>query len=328
MFDSAWSDADANPGPALRECLTAAAAAPSIHNTQPWLFRLRGDTVDVLADRRRQLATLDPDGREMFVSIGAAVFNLRVALRAHGREPVVRLMPDPDEPDLAARVSFPRAAAPPGVALALADAIPRRHTNRRPFADRPVPFGTLEELTAAATAEGAALLVVDPPLRDGVLSLTRTAENRMRTDPRYRAELAAWTTPGGVGRRDGVPRQAFGPRDQLGAVPLRDFALGHGAPTATVAFEPEPTLILLFTTGDSPADWLRAGAALQRVLLTATLRGLAATPLSQLVEVPRLRALLADTTSGQVVQTVLRIGYPTKPALPTPRRPVEELLLT
>jgi hypothetical protein len=172
------------------------------------------------------------------------------------------------------------------------------------------------------------LLVVDPPLRDGVLSLTRTGENRMRTDPRYRAELAAWTTPGGVGRRDGVPRQAFGPRDQLGAVPLRDFALGHGAPTATVAFEPEPTLILLFTTGDTPADWLRAGAALQRVLLTATLRGLAATPLSQLVEVPKLRALLADTTSGQVVQTVLRIGYPTTPALPTPRRPVEELLLT
>jgi len=125
-----------------------------------------------------------------------------------------------------------------------------------------------------------------------------------------------------------VPRQAFGPRDRTGAVPVRDFALGHGAPSAAVAFEAEPTIVLLFTPGDTPADWLRAGAALQRVLLTATLYGLAATPLSQLLEVPKLRALLTDSLTGQVVQTVLRIGYPTTPALPTPRRPLEEVLVT
>lgn len=83
----------------------------------------------------------------------------------------------------------------------------------------------------------------------------------MKADPQYRAELASWTTPGGVGRRDGVPRQAFGPRDENAAIPLRDFALGHGDPTAVVDFEPDPTLVLLFTAGDGPADWMRAGAA-------------------------------------------------------------------
>jgi len=327
MTESAWCAPDGTPGPALRECLLAATAAPSIHNTQPWLFRLRGDTVDVLVDRRRQLHLLDPDGREMFVSVGAATFNLRVAVRAHGREALVRLTPDPAEPDLAARVTIGRAA--PGLpAYALAGAIPRRHTNRRPFADKPVPHGTIEELAAAATAEGATLLIADPALRDGVLSLTRTAENRMRTNPRYRAELAAWTTPGGFGRREGVPREAFGPRDTYAALPLRDFALGHGAPTAVVAFEPDPTVVLLFTALDAPADWLRAGAALQRVLLTGTLRGLAATPLSQLSEIPALRRLLTDTATGQVVQTVLRIGYATTPARPTPRRALEEVIVT
>lgn len=79
--------------------------------------------------------------------------------------------------------------------------------------------------------------------------------------------------------------------------------------------------------GDSPADWLTAGVALQRVLLTATLRGLAATPLSQIVEIPRLRTLLADSLTGQVVQTVLRIGYPTTPARPTARRPLHQTVL-
>jgi len=327
MRGPSWYEPDGTPGPALLECLRAAVAAPSIHNTQPWRFRLRGDIIDVFADRRRQLTTIDSHGREMFVSVGAAVFNLRLALRAQGRDPRVRLVPDPAEPDMAARVTIDRASPAPRSAKVLAEAIGRRHTNRRPFADKPLPYGTMEELTGAATAEHATLLPVDPALRAGVLSLTRTAENRMRTDPRYRAELAAWTTPGGIGRRDGVPRQAFGPRDTDSALPLRDFALGHGTPTATVAFEPEPTLILLFTAGDAPADWLRAGAALQRVLLTATVRGLAATPLSQLLEVPKLRALLADSATGQVVQTVLRIGYPTTPALPTPRRPLAEVLL-
>jgi hypothetical protein len=124
------------------------------------------------------------------------------------------------------------------------------------------------------------------------------------------------------------PRLAFGPRDLHAALPLRDFALGTGAPTTTVTFEPDPTLILLFTTGDAPAHWLRAGAALQRVLLTATLRGLAATPLSQLLEVPKLRALLADSITGEVVQTVLRIGYPTTLAPATPRRAIEDVIVT
>jgi nitroreductase len=328
MGETSWYESDGTPAPALLDCLRAAAAAPSIHNTQPWLFRPRGNAVDVLVDRRRQLTVLDPDGREMLVSVGAAVFNLRVAVRAHAGGSRVRLLPDPAEPDLAATLDIDRAVPESEAARALAAAIPLRHTNRRPFADRPVPYGTMEELAGAATAEAATLLAVDPVLRSGIFSLTRNAENRMRSNPRYRAELAAWTTPGGVGRQDGVPRQAFGPRDPHVAIPLRDFALGHGFPTATVAFEPEPTLILLFTAGDTPADWLRAGAALQRVLLTATLRGLAATPLSQLLEIPRLRVLLDDTATGQVVQTVLRIGYPTTPALPTPRRLLTELIVT
>src|SRR5215211_1824241 len=104
MAESSWYDWDTGPGPQLRECLVAATAAPSIHNTQPWLFRLYGGTVDVLVDRRRQLATLDPQGREMLVSVGAAVFNLRVAVRANGRSARVRLMPDRSQPDLVARV--------------------------------------------------------------------------------------------------------------------------------------------------------------------------------------------------------------------------------
>jgi nitroreductase len=295
MAELDWFTASGEPGPVLLDCLTAATAAPSIHNTQPWLFRVgdgrTGATVDVLADHRRRLTVLDPDGREMYVSVGAAMFNLRVATSAAGRPSTVRLAP---EPDVAARLTLGSQAEPSRAARALAGAIPRRHTNRRPFADVPVPLATMEELSDAATAEGATLLTVGPELRDGVLSLTRTADNRMRANPDYLAELAAWTTPPGTGRRDGVPRHAFGPRATDASVPMRDLGLGHGAPTGTVGFEPDPTIVVLYSPDDTVADWLRAGAALQRLWLTATLRGLAVTPITQLTEIGKLRSLLAD----------------------------------
>jgi hypothetical protein len=255
------------------------------------------------------------------------VFNLRVALRAHGFEPFVELGPDPVQPDLAARVRVTTAADVSPAARKLAEAITRRHTNRRPFEARPVPDRVLDELARAAEAERAWLLVADDVLRDGVLSLTRTAETRLRGNQRYRAEIAAWTTPGGVGRRDGVPREALGPRSTDAALPLRDFAVDRGIPTTSVDFEPNPTVLLLLTRDDTETDWLRAGEALQRVLLTATVHGLAATPLSQMTEIPPLRSLLADQATGQVVQTVLRVGYPTASTRPTPRRELDEVIV-
>lgn len=314
------------PDSDLREGVLAATAAPSVHNTQPWLFRLRADGVDVFVDRRRQLPTLDPDGREMYISVGAAVFNLRVALRARGWRTDARFAPL-QALDFAAQVDVRGAVDVTAAARALASAIPRRHTNRRPFADMEVPAEVMGELVRAAAAEGGELVFTEGTLRHGVISLTRTADKRQRQRVAYLAELAEWTTPGGVGRQDGVPRQAFGPRVRDAALPLRDLGFATGAPSVAVEFEAEPTIALLYSAGDEPADWLRIGAALQRVWLTATLRGLAATPLTQLTEIPRLRALLADSAADRAVQSVLRIGYPTSGAAATPRRGLDEVII-
>ncbi len=329
---------DVVPEETLRTCLLAATAAPSIHNTQPWLLRVRRGAVEVLVDHRRHLRSLDPSGREMYVSVGAAAHNLVLALRARGWAAQIELNPRDTTTllddrlasfaDVAARVVVVRPAPVAQTVRALAEAIPRRRTNRRPFANRPVPPAVLAEIAAAAGAEGARMLVADTALRQAVLSLTRTAERRQREDPDYLPELQRWTTGGGPGRRDGVPRHALGPRAADAALPLRDFAIAHGAPTTIVEFERDPTIAVLLTSGDRPADWLSAGMALQSVLLTATVAGLAATPLSQLTEIPALRDLLTDTDTGDKVQTVLRVGYALHPAAPTPRRGLDEVLVT
>ena len=321
------------PDETVQACLRAAMAAPSVHNTQPWAFRMRRGELEVLVDHRRHLPTLDPDGRELYVSVGAAVYTLWLALRAHGWDAEVELVPGGLEAlgggaaQVAARVVVLRAAPVPASVHRLAAAIPRRHTNRRPFAEHKPPADLLDELARAAAGEGGQLLVADTPLRQAVLSLTRTAERRQRENPDYLPELRRWTTAGAPARRDGVPRQALGPRSTDGALPLRDFGIGHGLPASIVDFEADPTIALLLTDGDTPAHWLRAGMALQAVLLTATVRGLAATPLSQLTEVAALRDLLSDTAGAPVVQTVLRLGYALHPAVATPRRDLTEVLL-
>ncbi len=147
----------------------------------------------------------------------------------------------------------------------------------------------------------------------------------LRRDPGYRAELTAWTTADPA-RGDGVPRAAFGPWDALETLPLRDFGLTRPTELRRSAhFEARPTLVVLSTAGDTPEQWLRAGQALERVLLTATVRGLATTPMSQPMEVPRLRELLAAADSGKAPQVVLRIGYGPASAA-SPRRPLADAL--
>jgi nitroreductase len=310
----------------LRECLEAAIAAPSIHNTQPWRFRLRNGVVDVLIDRRRRLATVDPYARELHLSVGAALLNLRVAILAHGRQPLTWLFPRAAAPDLVARVVLGPGLHASDTVRQLARAIPRRHTNRRPFADVPVARPVLAELRDAARAEGGLLTIADPVQRDAVLSLVRAAEHRWFARPDYWTELAAWTLAA-TGRTDGVPPEAFGPWSAAESVPLRDFGLLQPVRRRRVAqFEQAPTIAVLSAPGDSPTAWVRAGQALERVLLTATVRGLANTPLTQPLEIPELRDLLADPSSGQSPHAILRLGYgPACP--PSPRRPLNDVLI-
>jgi nitroreductase len=311
--------------PVLRDCLRAAVAAPSIHNTQPWRFRPRRDGVDVFADQTRRLDVIDPGGREVVISVGAALLNLRVAILARGRAPLTRIMPDPEDPDHIARVSFGPPVPISDTVRLLNQAIPRRHTNRRPFAESAVPSQVLDELVTAAEIEGGRLAVADAGARDAVLSLVRLAERRERSEPRYWRELREWTSQS-PHRRDGVPPEAFGPWSALETVPIRDFGLIEPARQRRVAiFEKEPTIAVLYSRADSRRQWVLAGQALERTLLTATVRGLATTLMTQPLEIPHLRDLLTDPESGLVPQVIVRFGYGPASA-PTPRRPLEEVV--
>jgi nitroreductase len=310
----------------IDQLLQAAAAAPSMHNTQPWRFRVKhaSRTIELRADPARQLPHADPGGRAVHIACGAALFNLRLAAGAAGWQASVQLLPDPGTPLLLATVRLGGRYRAGEAERELHAAIEGRHTNRQPFSSRPVPPGVLAELTEAARLEGAILHVLDHGEAMRVLHLAADAEQDQLADPGYRDELARWA--GGQRDREGIPDSALGPRSPEGSAPVRDFTPGPRSQPARYAwFETTPQLAVLSMRSGAKADWLRAGQALQRVLLTATARGIATSPLTQPLET-RDAWLVRDPRSGiEQPQMILRLGYGL-PQSPAPRRPISDIL--
>ena len=306
--------------------LTAATAAPSIHNTQPWTFHFSDGTIEVRADRSRQLTHVDPAGRNLLISCGAALLNLRVAIEHLGYHSDVHLLPDPADPDRLALVRLVPGRSRHGMVGAMLDAIPMRHTNRWPFEDRAVPDSVMSSLREAASAEGAFMHVVtDAFERSRIVDLLHIGELERDLDPTLAAEAAQWT---GVeaDRSDGVPGYALGPLAADPNAATRDLRRGKPVPgRAREHYESAPLLGVLQTRSDDPENWLIAGQALQRVLLTATIEGLATSFVNQAIEQPSLRWLVRDPADPPGhAQMVVRFGYGTQ-GPPTPRRPLSDV---
>ncbi|WP_409332739.1 Acg family FMN-binding oxidoreductase [Trujillonella humicola] len=308
---------------ALEEAADLARLAPSVHNTQPGRLALRDDRLELHADRTRQLVTLDPAGRALAQSVGAALFNARVALAAAGWAAAVVRLPDPADPDLLAVVR-PVEGAPDPALAALAGAVRERHTNRRAFSGEEVPDELVRVLSRAVAAEGAELVPVrSEPHRQLVARLTQQADAVQNADPAYRAELRRWTTRT-PGEGDGVPAAVVPHVDgrQHDDLPLRDFdSAGSGALPAETRSTGRQTIVLLASHRDDQHAWVRAGEALERLLLELTRAGWVAGPLTQAVEVPLTRTQLRLALTWDAhPQNLLRIGR-AAPTAATPRRP-------
>jgi nitroreductase len=312
---------------ALEVVIATAARAPSVHNTQPWRFRVTEDTIELYADPARRLNVLDPSGRDMVISCGAALFGLRLAVRRAGFRPVAEILPRWPALDPLARVRLGAAAAVGPAERQMTTAVWLRHTHRGPFAPEPLPAGLLSAMRRDAEAEAAALLVVGRgPRLAGVRRLVETAERRQAGDPALVAETSAWTH--GADARDGVPARAFPARAAAGPHRLRqrDFDLARGVGTLTTDGRPAPATVVLLTAGDDPAHWLRAGQALHRMLLRAATGWVFGSLHSQPLEVASIReALRARLGVAGAPQMVMQLGRAHTTAL-TWRRPVADVL--
>jgi hypothetical protein len=311
----------------LLEVLDAARRAPSAHNTQPWRFGLTDAAIHLRADRIRALPVNDPHDRELTVSCGAALASIEVAAAARAWRTATERFPEPADPDLFAvvRLAGPAASTASSAERTLDAAIATRHTYRGHFAGDPLPEGLGARLQEVARQAGVALVALDAPAeREDLAAAVTEADRAQFGDPRWRRELAVWTHPDRRG--DGMP---LPPGSALGT---RLVPTAPGEPVDEV--DPDrslvleaPAVVVLATEGDRPEAWLAAGAALQRVLLTAAAAGVMASYLNQACQVATARAGVRYLIGGELhPQAILRLGVPARQVGRTDRRPLGELL--
>ena len=337
-YDAAWrvdeNDLAANAAPAdkLRFALRYAVLAPSSHNTQPWRFIVDGETATLNADRLRALPVADPYDRELIISCGAALLNLRVALSHFGLAYSITLFPSPADPDTLASVRLVPGGHIDASLAPLFGAITARTTTRLPFSEEPVASAVRERLVQAGEAEGAEIACVHTSdARVRLAEWVAEADRRQFDDPRFRRELAGWIHSSR--RDDGMPAYAEGVSTLLDfATPLvslaiRTFDIGGGVAAAHQALATGSPLIVCIATGadDAPA-WLAAGQALERLLLTGVCEGLTASYLNQPIEVEALRERLRTMLKiDGAPQLLLRMGRGPRVAH-APRRPLEDVV--
>lgn len=224
-------------GDEVVEAVLAAGAAPSVHNSQPWLFSVTGDHLVLSADPDRALWVCDPTARALYISCGAALFNTQVAFRNLGYRPRVQQLPHSEYPFTVLAVIDAACGRPPSPAeRELYDALWNRHINRAPFSDEPVPEPVLARLRQAADHERASLRVLQGRDTERVLTLAEQAGQQLSADRAHQAELRRWIACRGA---EGIPVEALPLRPDRKPSPVRDADFLCAAPEqrARVAYE-------------------------------------------------------------------------------------------
>ncbi|WP_054812637.1 Acg family FMN-binding oxidoreductase [Nocardia arizonensis] len=310
----------------VRAALALAVRAPSVHNTQPWQWRVGDTTVHLYADEERALGHTDPDRRDLLISCGAALHHFRVAARSFGWHTVVHRFPNRDDRGHLAAIEFVR-VTPTADVVGLARAIENRRTDRRKPTSWEVPEGFISAMSAAGADEGA--MVTEIPgggARVRLVEAFRTAAATHRADPGYQDELARWS--GRHADSEGVPaRNAV-----LAADPLtREFHASTLTEAVLRDLDDDGTLLLVHTGSDDELSRLRAGEATSAVLLSATVFGLATCPLTEPLELPGTRELVrSDVLSDSgFPQLIVRVGWAATTATEiaaTPRRALADVV--
>ncbi len=341
-----WDDwRTASRGPL--DLVRAAILAANPHNSQPWLFHVTQTQIDLFADRRRNLGTVDPFLREMHIGLGCALENLGLAAPANGYTTQVTLLPDASDETLVARVGLTPGSAP---VSDLYNVIPQRHTNRYPYdTDRKVASVALDALDAVNDDPDVRVFwYSSADMRQQVGNLLVEAAHASVSDKAQDGDTARWwraTWQDIQQHRDGITLDAAGLPDLTRAIAKMLPPVSQEQQDSSFLQNTAEQVktagafgLLAVHNGQDRKQQLGAGRVWERMHLWATREGLAMQPLNQVVERAAREVVLLNTphfgTSLQTLvgdpawQTLLafRVGYSTHEGLRSPRRGVNEVV--
>ncbi len=312
----------------IENAVRLACRAPSLYNTQPWLWVADGGRVDLFLDPSR-VVHADRSMREAHIGCGGVLEHLRVAMAAAGWITNVDRFPDPDNPAHLARLEFAPADGVTDHQRRRADAILKRRTDRLPFFAPPDWESFEPLLRSTVDADVVRLDALPEEMRPRLAEAAELTESLRLYDSAYHSELDWWTAP--FEMSEGIPYSSLvsaAESDRVGV--NRHFPFTRNLERRAGVSRDYSKILMLSTDGDGPSDALACGEALSTVLLECTMAGLATCPVAHLTELSVSRELLAALTGHtDLPQVLIRVGV--APALdaappPTPRRPLSDVL--
>ncbi|WP_019971553.1 Acg family FMN-binding oxidoreductase [Mycobacterium sp. 141] len=312
----------------IKDAVTLACRAPSMHNSQPWRWVAAGRTVELFVDPDRAPRHADTSGREALISCGAVLDHFRVAMAAAGWTTNVDRFPNPNDLHHLASLDFSPLGFVTDGHRRRADAILLRRTDRLPFAAPPDWESVEPRLRSSVNAELVRVDVVRDDLRAELAEASALTESLRLYDSSYHAELEWWTSD--FSGREGIPHSSLVSAAESDRVDVgRTFPVTHHRERRREVGEDHSKIMVLSTYDDTHDAMLQCGEMLSAVLLDATLAGLATCTLTHITELPASRQIVA-TLIGQPTtpQVLIRIGLvPSLDDVPpaTPRRPVNEV---
>ena len=315
----------------LEFLLRYAILAPSGHNTQPWMFRIVDEGIEVFADYSRRLPEIDPDDRELLMSVGAAITNLRAAAAHFGFESTVLYTRPSREGAPAALVALRETSDPDTSLASLFGAITRRRTSRSVFDGQPIEPGALSRICDVAEEHPEFIHLLLPRDRPFVAELVADADRRQMENVELRRELSEWVRPSNADATDGMHAEAFGIPEifaPAAAAVVRRLNFGNLLARRDTALVESTPMIVVITSADDPVALLESGEILERLLLTTTAAGLQYAFINQPVQVAALRDRLSPVMrSPHPAQVLVRVGYGPAVEGTMPRREVAEVIL-
>jgi hypothetical protein len=325
-----WDFWRSNAGRGALRVASGAILAASPYDTQPWLFRLGANRIEVIADEKRHLGDLDPYRREFYMGLGCAIENACVAAPSQGLNARVALLPNGPSAAPAAVLEFESTAA----ALDRhRGAIASRRTHRGPYQrNRPIETAALDGLISQAAASDVKLLLIDALGGGGqrFRDLMIEATQRILEVPSLRD-----------GRHAGIKAAAPEGAD-ISEAALQKADANWLDATRTVTCATAPTFGLIMVQG-SRADrrlHMEAGRLWQRVHLEGTARGLAMQPMNHHIEVidheargeggssMAARMNLGEAWKGWEPIFGFRAGYADGAAPASARRPLSAVVIS
>jgi len=315
----------------IKGLLKYAVLAPSGPNTQPWKLAINEDEVSLIADFDRALPNVDPTNRTLYLSHGCLLANVLIAAEHFGFGYDVSCLPDGLSGERTAAIKLKKSSAKKKLPD-LFSQITRRHTNRKEFEKRAIEDSRLRELRACVKRDGFDLnILTDEGGKAAMSDILARAHKIQLGNKAFRKELASWVRSNTGDEKDGLPGYSFGYSDfesYFGSFIFGTFDMSSSrARIETAYMKSSPAVAVLSTDEDDMITWLKAGFLFEILFLKATEMDVRFDLFSQPIAIPELRDEMARILKVKYPQLLIRMGY-AEPSKHTPRRPLEEVLVT